>query len=551
MLIKSGNTKRHIIMEITGDFISIFIILFTVCVSSKACPDVTSCECRIWTHGNSLSYNVVECEGEVDVESLNLSSYDNGNIRKFTFTNTTFSIFDSTTFKGLQVDAIKIQNQKMTISEDAFVPLETTLKDLSLINVNIRKRWKLDFLKNLYNLESLTLDGNGVFPEHFPENVFRTLNLTGLKRLSLRFCKIANMPDMALEGLTNLEELDLSHNFLHMVPNAILKLKKLRKLNISNNERFIYVHDYAFKRLIHLEEIDMSHTNLSTISEYAFYDLENSLTTLKLHHSQLVDGHFASMKDLRKLKYLDVSYNRIVEMHNTSFDGFIALEELDISGQQELRQKLIYRLGFIDSIFKGIERKLKILRIRDLGMSSLPLAALKSLRKLRILDASKNDFTEVYESFFYGIKAKIIYMTDMQITEVSHEAFETLPPGVEIYFDRNNITNISFVLETQKCLFHKLSLAENPITCGCDVIEIAATHRVNQLIGTCADYLYEGENIKSVFTLDMAIKNCDMTDYRNDTYCSYINSSVKHTPKLQLVALVLLLIVFFSIYDTF
>lgn len=521
-------------MEKADIITPVMLILLTTGATSNYCPDVTSCDCRIdWSSGDSLSYDVVECEGDVNFKSLNLSSFaNNGNIRKLTFTNTTLRAFDSSTFEGLQIDAITIQNQKILIGDETFVPLSNTLTDLSLINVNISKIWNLNFLKNLHNLETLVLDENGIYPEHFPDDVFRTLNLTGLKHLSLRYCKIANMGTNSLVGLINLEILDLSHNILPVVPTAILTLKKLRRINLSYNKRLIYVHDYAFKTLNELEEIDISHSDLQTISDYAFYDLENSLTTLKLHHSQLVDGHFASMKELRKLQYLDVSYNRIVEMHNTSFEGFMALEELDISGQQDVRDGLIYRLGFIDSIFKGIERKLKILRIRNLGMVSLPLAALKSLRKLELLDASENDFTEVYESFFYGIKARSVYMTDMQITDISSEAFETLPLGINMYFDRNNITNISFILDTPKCLFQKLSLVGNPVTCECDVIEIAATRRVTELIGTCGDYIYEGENLKSVYKLQIASKNCDMADYKNDTICSYVNISVRRVPNL-------------------
>ncbi|XP_045201596.2 leucine-rich repeat-containing G-protein coupled receptor 4-like [Mercenaria mercenaria] len=335
------------------------------------------------------------------------------------------------------------------------------------------------------------------------------------------------MSGKALEGLPNLEILDLSHNYLPMVPDAILLLRKLRKLNLSFNKRLIYVHDYAFKPLRYLEEIDISNTDLSTVSEFAFFGLENSLKTLQLHHALLQDGHFSSMKELKRLKTIDISYNKIVEMHNTSFEGFVALEELDISGQSDIRSGVPYRLGFIDSVFKGVERKLKTLRIRDLGMDySLPLGALKSLQRLETLDASRNEFTEIYESFFYGIKARNIYLTDMEINSVSNFAFETLRPGVNIYFDRNNITNISFVLDTPICLFEKLSLIGNPLTCGCDVIEIAATNRISELIGTCADDFYRGENIKALPELDIAMINCDTKGYKKITHCSYINRSV-------------------------
>lgn len=515
-------------------------------VNAVDCPNVSSCDCRVEhrkLNGDQNSYTVADCEGDIEVTSLNFSLYSgNNDIRKLIFTNTTIRTFKNV-FNGLKIDTITIQAQKLKLQEDSFSHLKNTLTHVSLINVNISRQWKLDYLKPLDNLESLVLDHNGIYPEHFPNYVFRTISLTSLRHLSLRYCKIAIMSEKALEGLTNLETLDLSHNFLPMVPNAILLLKKLRKVNLSFNKRLIYVHDYAFKTMRQLEEIDISNTDLSTISEFAFYGLENSLKSLQLHHALLQDGHFASMKELKKLKFIDISYNKIVEIHNTSFEGFVALEELDISGQFDTRDGVAYRLGFIDSVFKGVERKLKVLRIRNLGMDvSLPLAALKSLRRLQILDASENEFTEIYESFFYGIKARTIYLKDMQITDVSYAAFETLPAGVNIYFDRNNISNISFVLDTPICLFKKLSLVGNPVTCDCDVIEIASTNRVPEFKGTCADHLYRGENLRNVHEVEITKKNCDTTGYKTINHCSYSNSASRVTRNVVFLAVVLKLL---------
>ncbi|XP_060568792.1 chaoptin-like [Ruditapes philippinarum] len=498
---------------------------------SIACEGLQSCDCRRerdWLQDGSDSYGVIECEGDMDMTSFNFSWYSKKtDLQEIIFTNTSIRSIGKNVFNGMkQIKTLKIQNQTIKIHADAFAPLGDNLEHVSLININISRDWKLDYLKHLENLETLYLDKNGQYPEHFPKHVFRNISLTSLKHLSLRYCKIAIMTREGLEGLPNLEVLDLSHNYLPTVPDAIIQLRKLRKLNLSFNKRLIYVHDYAFKPLKYLEEIDISNTDLSTISEFAFYGLENSLTNLHLHHALLQDGHFHSMKELKRLKFIDISYNRIVEIHNTSFEGFVALDELDISGQSDIKDGVPYKLGFIDSVFKGVERKLKILHIRDLGMdSSLPLGALKSLQRLETLDASMNKFTEIYEEFFYGIKAKNIYLTDMEISSISNFAFENLRPGVSIYFDRNNVTNISFVLDTPICLFKKLSLTGNPITCECDVIEIAATNRVSDIVGTCADNFYRGENIKTIHEMDIAKVNCDTKGYKKITHCSYINSA--------------------------
>ena len=511
-------------------------ILSSMCLIKESmsiqCEGLHSCDCRWerdWQKDDSDSFGVMECEGDMKMTLLNFNSYRKmADIQEIMLTNTSIRNISKNVFNKIpQIKTIKIQSQTIHIHADAFVPLGNSLEHVSLIQVNISREWKLDYLKHLDSLETLYLDKNGEYPEHFPKYVFRNISLTSLKHLSLRYCKIAIMAREGLEGLPNLEILDLSHNYLPTVPDAILQLRKLRKLNLSFNKRLIYVHDYAFKPLKYLEEIDISKTDLSTISDFAFFGLENSLSYLRLHHALLQDCHFHTMKELKRLKFIDISYNKIVEISNTSFEGFVALDELDISGQSDVREGGQLRLGFIDSVFKGVERKLKILHIRDLGMESLPLGALKSLKRLETLDASMNKFTEIYEDFFYGIKARDIYLTDMEIRNISTFAFENLRPGVSIYFDRNNITNISFVLDTPICLFKKLSFTGNPISCECDVIEIAATNRVSDLIGTCADDFYRGENIKTLHEIDIAKVNCDMKGYKKITHCSYINHAAK------------------------
>lgn len=538
-------------MKVLMQYIVAWALLFTSTlvpeVISIDCPNLPECDCRRernWSNSDSNSYSIVECDSNMDAETIKLPDKKDLDIRTLILRNTSVRSLNKKLFSGLQIESITIQNQKIDIHQDAFIQLKHSLKSLSLINVNISRRWKLDYLKHLENVETLVLDENGIWPEHFPNNVFTNYSLTSLKYLSLKHCKIARMNERSLEGLPNLETLDLSNNSLPEIPSALLLLRNLRKLNLSFNKRLIYVHDNAFRTLKNLEEIDISNSGLSTISESAFSGLENSLTSLYLHHALLQDGHFTSMKELKKLKFVDISYNEIAEMHNTSFEGFVALEELDISGQLVVRDGVLHRLDFIDSVFKGVERKLKILRIRDLGLdTSLPLGALKSLIRLQTLDASKNRFTEIYESFFYGIKARNIYLTDMKISSISNFAFETLRPGVNIYFDRNNITNISFVLDTPICLFEKLSLIGNPVVCDCDVIEIAATNRVQKLIGACADDFYRGENVKTIHELDIAKKNCDIKGYKKITHCSYVNSSVK-TSEQHVVLITLFIFLF-------
>lgn len=515
----------------TGSALALVLtILLPEVTSYTRCPGIQYCNCSAGTEQPVIAkdtkkhaFAIIECSGDLRFRKLDFSGIKKNAIRTLRLRNTTQKNFNQNTFKGLNLEVLVISDQVSTFDNRSLESISKTLNTLKLENVNISRIWNLNFLGNLSRLETLYLDKNGIYPERFPDNVFRKLNLTSLKYLSLRHCGIARMSDKALEGLSTLETLDLSHNHLPTVPKTILLLRDLKMINLSYNDRLIYVEEKAFLTLHKLEEIDLSNTGVNTLLEGSFDGLENCLKNIHLHHAKMAHGYFSTMRKLRQLKGLDISYNHITEMTNTSFVGFWSLEELDISGQRDHKGNIV--ANFVDSAFRGLEVKLRKLKMRDLQMTSLPLAALSPLRYLHVLDISDNNFTEIYEDFFYGVKASIIYVQNCSVSDVLNDAFENLYHGVTICFDNNNITNISFILDTPPCQFRKLSFKSNPVSCDCDVVEIASTSRVPDLTGACADVLYGGMDLARVYELSVARNICDTTQFLNISGCSYMMTS--------------------------
>ena len=523
-----------------------FILLIIPEVLTFQCPDVVSCDCRQKQTSHEIS-NTVECHGDIQLNTLNSTDLQNSPITELILNNVTVdtNILDKNLFDGLNVNKIKIKSTRLKFEQDSFSLLKPSLRHLALFDVGIKFATSLDFLQGFSALETLELDKNGEFPVHFPSIVFANLSLDSLKKLSLRDCGIAKIEDSAFEGFPNVEILDLSYNKLPAIPGAILLLKNLRKLTLAHNSVLYYIHDQAFVSLNKLQRIDMSHTALHTIGLAAFYGLERSLRILQLNHGKLPYGPFSSLKNLQELRLLDISYNNIVEMHNTSFEGFQSLEELDISGQFD-EANLEHSFTFVDSMFLGVESQLQVLRIRHLGLESLPLNALSRLRALRELDASENKFVEIYESFFDHISARTIKITDMGINEISKDAFDHLR-GVNIIFDRNNITNISFIKDVAPCTFNKLSFIGNPISCDCDVVEIVFTNRVGDLVGTCANKAYRGQNLKHLDKSNKALDTCDTSKLEKIEYCKYTNAAPA-VISLSIAIFKLLLLIFITMH---
>lgn len=156
--------------------------------------------------------------------------------------------------------------------------------------------------------ETQVLDTSGNDIRTLPSNIFVRVRLTNLQRLYLRECRIDRIDSEALAGLTNLVELDLSHNLLTVVPTAsFLDTPFLRDLVLSYNP-LKRVHSHAFKSTPNLVKLDLSHTQLVEIEAKGFRGLE-LLESLKLNNNQLSTLHPGTFEPLNKLTSIELHDN--------------------------------------------------------------------------------------------------------------------------------------------------------------------------------------------------------------------------------------------------
>ncbi|XP_076749373.1 leucine-rich repeat, immunoglobulin-like domain and transmembrane domain-containing protein 2 [Xylocopa sonorina] len=156
--------------------------------------------------------------------------------------------------------------------------------------------------------ETQVLDTSGNDIRTLPSNIFVRVRLTNLQRLYLRECRIDRIDNEALAGLTNLVELDLSHNLLTAVPtSSFLDTPFLRDLVLSNNP-LKRVHSFAFKSTPNLVKLDLSRTQLIEIEAKGFRGLE-LLESLKLNNNQLSTLHPGTFDPLNKLTSIELHDN--------------------------------------------------------------------------------------------------------------------------------------------------------------------------------------------------------------------------------------------------
>ncbi|XP_048214348.1 lumican [Perognathus longimembris pacificus] len=133
----------------------------------------------------------------------------------------------------------------------------------------------------------------------------------GIKYLYLRNNQIDHINEKAFENVTDLQWLILDHNLLEnskIKGKVFSKLKQLKKLHINHNNLTESVGPLPKS----LEDLQLTHNKITKLG--SFDGLVN-LTFVHLQHNQLKEESVsASLKGLKSLEYLDLSFNQMSKL---------------------------------------------------------------------------------------------------------------------------------------------------------------------------------------------------------------------------------------------
>uniref|UniRef100_A0A670Y7I8 Toll like receptor 7 n=1 Tax=Pseudonaja textilis TaxID=8673 RepID=A0A670Y7I8_PSETE len=203
------------------------------------------------------------------------------------------------------------------------------LKELEVLNLSDNSYYfkaegvtlMLGFTKYLVNLKILLMNGNevSVFTDKGMESDSIKILEFRRNRLDILWKDGTNEYLALFKNLTTLESLDISENFLTLLPPDVFYNlpPKLKILKLANNrlKTFNWRHLPA---LTNLEVLDLSNNQLTTVP----YELSNCTKTLQTFIVQnnkirkLTDNF---LKDAFFLRHLDLSFNRIKTIRNSSF----------------------------------------------------------------------------------------------------------------------------------------------------------------------------------------------------------------------------------------
>lgn len=211
-------------------------------------------------------------------------------------------------------------------SESHIVPSEnifgyfTNLQHLDMKDVSVKKIDPIEFCTPLL---SIVLSGNKV--TKLKAGTF--IECENLEVLDLSRNAIWDIEENTFSSLNALESLDMSSNKLETIARKTLKpLKKLKKLSLKANQFKEFVHN-VFNDLFELRELDLSGNPLKRI-DFRTFDFTIHVETLHLMGTEVKRLHPMTFKNLRRLRYLDISHNSLPHILNEIFSTNKEMVEL-------------------------------------------------------------------------------------------------------------------------------------------------------------------------------------------------------------------------------
>ncbi|XP_055377992.1 toll-like receptor 3 [Condylostylus longicornis] len=299
-------------------------------------------------------------------------------------------------------------NQIKEIPENTW-PRMNSLLYLDLSHNNIGDNIKSDSFTSLLTLQTLRLNSNGITKTFYN----KLSDLTTLQYLYLEYNNITHLDNSAFGKLPVLFEINLSYNQIHNISNnAFNGLLQLLKLNLSSNS-LRTISNNAFEGLVSLRDLDLSYNLLEGLHNKSKSLLEHclSLERLNVSHNRInlvnrktfpsdpyipyklnhVDLSYNKIPILtfdltygtRKLKYLNISNNLILDIRKYIIGNLTSLEILDLSNNRI--EDLVTEHGF-----EKLPRNLTQIYLQNNEIFNIPFNEFENLTQLQILNLESN-----------------------------------------------------------------------------------------------------------------------------------------------------------------
>lgn len=308
-----------------------------------------------------------------------------------------------------------------------------------------------------------------MFESSLPKDSLQRLH--DLQEFQVENCKLATIPEDALESLFNLKRLSVKTNNGHWGPTRSLDLtdrslhglKELQTLYLGDNSMRV-LPESVFCPLINLQTLNLTRNRLRSSERLGFGDVSTKSSSCASNDLQKLDLSFnelrtlpenAGFSRLRRLQLLDLRNNNLSDVNSDALTGLVSLRVLNLANNK------------IENLPQGLfsnSRELREVHLQNNSLYSLAKGLFHRLEQLLVIDLSGNQLTSnhIDEGTFSGlIRLIVLNLSHNALTRIDRLTFKDLF-FLQILDLRNN--SIGFI-EDNALLplynLHTLNLAEN------------------------------------------------------------------------------------------
>nr|AJE28352.1 toll-like receptor [Procambarus clarkii] len=292
----------------------------------------------------------------------------------------------------------------------------------------------------LPRLEVLIMNNNPM--SNLPGKLFKPLRNSPVTSLFLRNCSLGQFSGSPLEYLKGLKVLDLSKNMG-------LSVEELKELLVPLAGA-------------HLEQLFLSNNNYIMVPTAALEQVNETLQMLDLHGSAFECLDNTSFPLMANLKTLNLMYSRINVIRYDTFQGFPALQELNLDGN-----------GLMTVPSEALLPTLTVLTLsgnpRAVGNSAqgtfdLDTVDFSNMAKLQNLSFEEVPLRKVKVSHFNAlIDLRVLHLSNCQISYIEPLSFRNLSKLEKLYLMGNAIQILSNETFTGLISLTYLDLSDNTI----------------------------------------------------------------------------------------
>lgn len=232
-------------------------------------------------------------------------------------------------------------------------------------------------------------------------NAARTTRPDTVKTIAFNGLDLEKVPEV-LYRFVNVEEINLSNNYLTSLPAQVTALPKLQRLNLLSNR--LKEDSVFFTRNKVVRSINIQKNSLTRVPPSMY--LNHRLESLWLGNNDLGELNMTALRHLRRLNDLNL-YNVGLTQLPKTFGRLKHIKVLDlyynkltVLPRQVSRMKRLEQLAIaynkLDQLPSYVTklRRLQVLFVHHNNLSQLPTDFVR-LKKLHVLDVSYNSFTVV------------------------------------------------------------------------------------------------------------------------------------------------------------